>query len=189
MVNSEIGFCCGGDGYKTGYIYHTADGGDKWDIDTFSLELRSICFLNELVGFAGGYGAIFKTVDGGSSWQITPATGDFFFSLCFTGEETGYAIGYQGSILKTGDGGNTWENIRNGNNLLQGTWHLNQVIFRDENNGYIVGEDGCFLKTEDGGEHWNPVKNSPDVDWTGITLTNDGGYLCGTGGKIYHFLE
>lgn len=189
MVDSKTGYCCGGEGYKIGYIYHTTNGGDLWIIDTFSIEFRAIFFLNENTGYAAGYGAIFKTVDGAATWQITPATGDFFFSLYFTNDETGYAVGYEGSIIRTIDGGNSWERIRNGNELIQGTWHLNQVIFRDSQIGYIIGEDGCFFKTTDAGMHWMRVENAPDVDWKGIALVSNGGYLCGAGGKIYRFVE
>ncbi|MEP7127574.1 MAG: YCF48-related protein, partial [Chitinophagales bacterium] len=35
MLNTKKGFCCGGDGHKTGYIYSTLTGGDSWSIDTF----------------------------------------------------------------------------------------------------------------------------------------------------------
>lgn len=189
MADKNNGLCCGGDGYKTGFIYRTQDGGNVWSMDSFDLEFRSVYMTDQSTGFASGYGSIFKTSDGGVSWQHTSASGDFFHSIYFVNGETGFAVGYEGTILKTTDAGNTWDKIRNGNNLLQSTLHFNRVTFRDESNGYIIGEKGCFLKTSDGGEHWNTIKNAPDVDWNGIFLMKEGGYLCGAGGKMYRFLE
>ncbi|HUM46485.1 MAG TPA: YCF48-related protein [Chitinophagales bacterium] len=189
MVNEKRGFCCGGDGYKSGYIYNTTDGGENWQIDTFQHELMSLCFTSETIGYAAGYGAVFKTVNDGLSWELTGAAGDFFKSVFFTDEQTGFAVGYEGSIIKTSNAGETWENIRNGNNLLQETWHLEQIVFRNSAIGYIVGEKGCFLKTTDSGETWEAVKNAPAVNLYGICLAADGGFLCGEDGKIFRFLE
>lgn len=189
MVNEEDGYVCGGDGFALGYIYQTHDGGNFWSIDTFPQELRSIFFTGESTGFAAGYGVIFKTNNGGESWQLTDAAGDFFQSVTFTDEQTGYAVGYEGSILKTTDAGASWSKIRNGNILFQATWHLHEVAFRSSATGYIIGEKGCFLKTTDAGEHWEEIKNAPEINFHGIFLSDEGGYLCGEGGKIYRFLE
>lgn len=189
ILTPQKAFCCGGDGYKTGYIYSTSDGGNHWQIDTFPQEFRSLFFTDELTGFVAGYGAIFKTTDGGAVWQLTTAKGDFFQSVVFTDPMTGYSAGYEGTIIKTEDGGNTWEMLRNGNNLLQDTWHLEQIVFRNATTGYIIGEKGCFLKTTDAGANWEHVANAPAIDLHGIFLTKDGGYLCGEGGSIYRFLE
>ncbi|MBA2423622.1 MAG: hypothetical protein H0V61_10440 [Chitinophagales bacterium] len=189
MVNDNLGFCCGGNGFKTGFILHTYDGGNQWQTDTFSMEWRSIFFVDNNHGFVAGYGSIFETTNGGLTWQPTPASGDFFQSLYFSSPQTGFAVGYEGTILKTIDGGKTWEKKRNGNDLLQGTKHFKQIIFRDQTTGYIVGEKGCMLKTENSGESWNEVINAPDVNLNAIFLVEDGGYICGEGGKIYRFLE
>ncbi|MGB3076869.1 MAG: YCF48-related protein [Chitinophagales bacterium] len=189
MLNAHKGFCCGGDGYKTGYIYTTNDGGDSWSIDTFPQEFRSLFFTDEETGFVAGYGAIFKTIDGGVNWQFTTASGDFFQSVYFTNGQTGYVVGSEGTILKTTDGGTNWKHLRNGNNLLQETWHLEQIVFRNSTEGYIIGEKGLFLKTTNAGESWEEVENAPLINLHGISLTEDGGYLCGEGGKIYRFLE
>ena len=189
MLNSQKGFCCGGDGFKSGCTYSSTDAGDSWTSDTADLEYRSIFFFNDSVGVLAGYGAILRTTNGGESWNYTNAKQDFFVSMSFVNDEVGYAIGYTGSILKTTDGGQSWDRLRNSNSLFQPSWLFNAVIFRDENVGYIVGNNGCFLKTEDGGDHWNKVENAPDIDWKSIALVGNGGYVCGVGGKIYRFIE
>ncbi len=189
MVNEYFGFCCGGNGFKSGFIAHTNEGGNQWQTDTFSMEWRSIYFLDENHGLVAGYGAIFETLNGGITWQPTPASGDFFQSLYFTNPQTGFSVGYEGTIIKTIDGGKTWEKKRNGNNLLLPKKHFKQIVFRDQTTGYIVGENGCFLKTDDAGESWSEVINTPDVNLNAIFLAEDGGFICGEGGKIFRFLE
>ncbi len=189
MLTAQKALCCGGDGYKTGYIYSTYDGGEHWSIDTFPMEFRSLFFTDDETGFVAGYGVIFKTTDGGTEWQLTEAKGDFFQSVFFTSALTGYAVGYEGTILKTENGGDDWELLRNGNNILQETWHPGQITFRDATTGYIIGEKGCFLRTSDAGVTWQQVENAPKIDFHGIYLTSSGGFLCGEGGKIFRFLE
>ena len=37
-----------------------------------------------------------------------PGTSNLMLSVCFPGESTGYAVGYNHTVLKTTDGGNHW---------------------------------------------------------------------------------
>jgi len=188
MLNFSQGFACGGTGFKHGYQLQSGSD-DKWLVDTSDVEYRDVFFFDNLNGVMCGYGLILHTTDGGENWTYTNAKQDFFVAMSFPTNETGYAVGYTGSIWKTTDAGETWERLRNSNILFQPQWYFNAVEFRDENVGYIAGEHGCLLKTNDGGEHWNRIDNSPDVEWLGISLVSDGGFLCGTGGTIYRFLD
>jgi photosystem II stability/assembly factor-like uncharacterized protein len=189
MWNTYRGFVCGGDGFRSGCHFNTSDDGNTWNGDTSDLEFRSVIFLNDTVGLMAGYGAILRSTDAGKNWIYTNAKQDFFVSMSFVNNETGFAAGYTGSILKTNDAGQTWETLRNANSLFEPSWFFNQVIFRDANVGYIAGDGGCFLKTEDGGNHWLQVKNAPEIDFKGMALTKNGGFLCGSEGKIFHFLD
>ncbi len=189
MLNSVKGFSCGGDGYQLGYKVSTASSGNLWTGDTSKMEYRSIHFFNDSAGVLAGYGAILSTTNGGETWSYTNADQDFFVSMDFVNDMIGYAVGYTGSILKTNDGGKTWERLRNANSLFVPQKLFNWVAFRNEHIGYIAGDNGCFLKTVDGGSHWQEVDNAPGDDWKGISLTGDGGFVCGTGGKIFHFLD
>ena len=187
FVHAEFskGFGCGGNGFQSGYMLSTSDAGNSWQPDTSKLEYRSIFFFNDSIGVIAGYGAIQRTTDGGETWTYTNAEQDFFVSMSFVNDEVGYTVGYTGSIMKTTDGGKSWDRQRNSNSLFEPPLYFNRVIFRDENVGYIIGEHGCLMKTKDGGNHWMKVKNAPDVDWKGIALVKNGGFLCGTGGKTF----
>ncbi len=189
MVSPDHGFSCGGNGYQSGYLLTTGDGGNSWTADTTETEYRSIYFFDDSTGVLAGYGAILRTTDGGKNWIYTDAQQDFFVSMNFVNDEVGYAAGYTGTILKTTDGGQSWERLRNPNLLYAEPLFFNQIIFQDQNTGYIIGENGCFLKTADGGNNWLQVSNAPDGDWNGIALLSGGGFICGKEGEIYRFLE
>lgn len=186
---SGRGLACGGDGYQTGALFQTGDSGNSWSFDTTSIEWRRIFFFNDSEGLLAGYGTILRTTDGGENWSHTDARGDFFVSMDFLNERVGYAVGYTGSVLKTTTGGQSWETLRNANSLFQSPVYYNRVVFRNEYTGYIIGENGCFLKTENGGDNWQQIENAPDFDWRGIALTNEGGFICGTEGKIFRFID
>jgi photosystem II stability/assembly factor-like uncharacterized protein len=189
MLDGQRGFACGGDGYKSGYLLRSTDGGDDWLADTSLEEYRDLVFFDESNGVVCGYGLIMYTTDGGQTWTYTNAKQDFFVAMDFVNEATGYAIGYTGSIWKTTDGGRSWERLRNANVIFKPQWYLNCIAFINESVGYVAGEGGCFLKTSDGGQSWRPIENAPEVDWKGISLVSDGGFICGTGGEIYRFLD
>ena len=179
----------GGNGWSRGEIHRSADEGNSWDNDTLANELRDVFFTSPANGFACGYGAIFQTTDGGASWNYTKAKGDLFTSICFTNSLTGVCCGFSGTLLKTTDGGNTWKTIRNGSNLLNASRSFNQLVFRSPLEGYLVGDEGVFWKTLDGGDHWDEIKNTPSGNWKAIALIPGGGYIVGSGGKMYRFAE
>ena len=187
MLGLSQGFACGGSGFNHGYWLQSLT--DSWIVDTSDVEYRDVHFFNNQNGVMCGYGVILRTNDGGENWIYTNAKQDFFVAMSFPTNETGYAVGYTGSIWKTIDGGETWDRQRNSNILFTPQWYFNAIEFRDENTGYIAGENGCLLQTTDGGNHWDRINNSPYVDWLGISLVSNGGFLCGNDGAIYRFLE
>jgi photosystem II stability/assembly factor-like uncharacterized protein len=66
VVNDSVVVAVGGDGYTEGIIMRSADLGETWKmVDTFGVELRDVCFLDDKKGYACGYGAMLKTTDAG----------------------------------------------------------------------------------------------------------------------------
>ncbi|MDW8393814.1 MAG: YCF48-related protein [Chitinophagales bacterium] len=189
FYDARHGWACGGEGFTTGVLHFSTDGGANWIADTFDVELRDVHFFSAQYGLVAGYGLVMYTTDSGSSWQYSNAHGDFFVSFSFPEPSVGYVAGFQGSVWKTVDGGKSWKRIRNGNSLLLPQVHLNRIAFRDRMRGYAIGPKGCFLKTTDGGTSWKRVAFSGQVDLNGIALTSNGGFLCGSGGRIYRFSD
>lgn len=189
FYDARHGWACGGEGFQNGVLHFSTDGGANWIADTFEIELRDLHFFDARRGLAAGYGAILFTDDGGASWQRTNAKRDFFVGFSFPDQYVGYAAGFQGSVWKTLDGGQTWQRLRNGNSLLEPQRHFNRIAFRSRNVGYLVGPNGCFLKTQDGGQSWKIAARLPRFDVEGIALTADGGFLCGSNGRLFRFFD
>ncbi len=134
FINDNLGYVVG----NYGKIYKTIDGGSNWIsqntdsmyFDTlYNLEpinLQSVYFTDATHGFIVGYvdypycyGVILRTNDGGTTWVSQTLTNEnYFSSVYFTSQDTGYITSYWGKILKTTDGGGTWLKA---NNLINNT--------------------------------------------------------------------
>lgn len=105
-----------------GTILKTTDGGQTWitQVSGTSNELRSVFFTDVNTGYAvggliteygccsiQGYGGtILKTTDGGLHWiPQSGAEKSLLYSVYFTDDSTGYAVGTGGTILTTTTGG------------------------------------------------------------------------------------
>ncbi|MFH1003906.1 MAG: T9SS type A sorting domain-containing protein [Bacteroidota bacterium] len=77
--------------------------------------------------------------------EQTSGTTDDLYSVYFTDDDTGYAVGENGTILETSDGGSNWEEQESGT-----TDDLHSVYFIDDDMGYAVGSDGTILETTSG---------------------------------------
>ncbi len=188
-LNDSTIIFCGGSGFSRGVLIRSTDGGADWKTDTLASEMRGMCNTDEQTIYCCGYGKILKSTDAGATWNQQNADGDFFISISFASHEHGIAIGLDGTILLTDDAGEHWEKTRNGNSLTNQAWNFRRIIFRDLNKAYIIGDKGIFLFTNDGGTHWIKIKNSSTENFTSIVLTNDGGIIGSSSGKLFQFLE
>ncbi|MBN4049786.1 hypothetical protein JYT36_01005, partial [Bacteroidales bacterium AH-315-N07] len=188
FINSNIGYIVGGDGYATGIILKTINGGEDWfslkssvcpdceilkdGPDLLNNRLESITFSDENNGYIVGYGIILKTSDGGESWfaQEAPVEG-FFKEVIYTNFNVGYIVGYDGVILKTTNEGKNWIKIES-NIFFSKIDLLESINFINSTTGYVVG-DGIILKTSNGGESW--IRNK-DINYSlnSMYSTNDG---------------
>jgi hypothetical protein len=84
-----------------------------------------------------------------------------FYSVYFTDDNIGYAVGYIGIMMKTTNGGSTWSKLTEWNALIL----LTSVFFLNANKGYVVDERGDILKTINGGLTWT---NDSSGTWNGL---------------------
>ncbi len=170
FIDAENGIAVGGEHEYVRSILITTNGGNNWNLSSFSFEdsdLNAVYITSEGNGWAvGNNGSIFKSDDYGIGWakQLSgagPITGEYIYSIFMISENIGYAVGdrntYQtsggGVILKTTDAGNIW--------LTQffpqaGNPPFTSVFFKDELHGWVSGGDyGGIYKTSDGGINWS----------------------------------
>lgn len=166
---SDIGYACGMQyTYNAdGVIVKTIDGGDTWTeiLPTSGTidGLQGIWFINDLVGFAGGWNNYFiKTTDGGTTWTpVTCGTNVWYYvDVEFWDSSNGVAACYptnpstDPAIFVTSDGGDTWTPA-NGVN----TASIMGVCYADQNTVFAVGTGGNVYKSTDGGSNWSVETN------------------------------
>jgi photosystem II stability/assembly factor-like uncharacterized protein len=148
FLNADTGFVVSGGGTTSdiGAIYKTTDGGDTWTQKFQHMNgLESICFINESMGWAGGYHLIVKTTDSGESWEVINEKISLN-SLFFVDEEYGWTCTVMGYVYHTTDSGITWERQYTGTRET-----LYDVYFTDRYTGWLVGHNASILKTTSGG--------------------------------------
>jgi photosystem II stability/assembly factor-like uncharacterized protein len=185
---------------EDGIILGTDNGGQKWVVQDsgVSLNLRKIYFMDLKRGWVAGHqGTLLKTEDGGMTWkksteiqkllevyerQFLPS----LFSLYFSDEVHGYAVGHPGVILNTSDGGATWKR-----QLIDTEEVLTGVACFDRSHCLVTGANGVIFNSIDGGASWeslpSPTENKINdlvmmdqnrgvaVSYASILSTTDGG--------------
>jgi photosystem II stability/assembly factor-like uncharacterized protein len=161
FTNANTGYVVGGDenisGYtSSGIILKTTNAGVTWTSTLVSYDLNSVYFPDSLTGYAAGMdsscpnGVIVKTTDGGLTWHKLPVMPDqWLYSVFFTNDNTGYAVGYEGVSLKTVDGGATWTSLHIPSGSI-----LSSVFFITPSKGYVVDWTGHIFYTTDAGSTW-----------------------------------
>lgn len=126
-------------------LYKTTNSGSTWVPLSLgvSIWVRSIWFVNPMVGYAGGSaGKVIKTTDGGNTWVERSITGTSAINaLKFYDENNGIAVCLSGKIFKTNNGGVTWFQQDSGT-----TQHLWNVFYLDANSAVAIGDNGTILK-------------------------------------------
>lgn len=110
----------------------------------------------------GGYlTSLYITNNGGKSWSRS-YLGSQLWSIDFTDQNSGWAVGSGGRVSRTSDGGDTWEH-----RFLPTEADFTSVFFLNEKIGWLGGGDathgipfgktasrGCVWRTVDGGKTW-----------------------------------
>jgi len=130
--------------------------------------MYGIHFFNKDNGIVAGlYGEMLRTTNGGESFSLTPIPKENFFrSIFFVDEHTGWATG-DSLLLKTTNGGANWVPKEMNANL-----HY-CIHFIDQNTGWICSNRGEILKSTDGGDSWITQDSGHIGDLAKIAFFND----------------
>ena len=152
FVNAEQGWAVG----DRGAIWHTADRGRNWQLQTSGVDCRlsSVFFLDAKTGWAAGgqtqpyarcsLGVVLRTEDGGQNWTaerklLLPAIA----RIGFFDRQRGWAVGAPSAVFPSGaytseDGGRSWSTLpaAEGRSWLAGE-------FIDPANGALAGAAGA----------------------------------------------
>lgn len=168
---------------RPGRLYHTRDGGQRWEEVQNLPEVRPpfICGLyvvDESVIYASGTNdpaitppAMIKSTDGGRTWTGWDMSehATILIDTYFSSPTEGWVVGGKANVpnptrddvkpvvLHTQDGGRTWTNrVADVQGFPFGEWGW-KIQFLNEKIGFVSLENftaGAILKTTDGGRTW-----------------------------------
>ena len=150
-------------------------------MQSWGLDLESIAWVDQNVGFAVGENLIIRTSDAGNTWEeLTVSFEGKLLDVSFWDSSTGVAVGENGLILKTQDAGNTWTQI------ASGTIHsLKSVAFSSQNRILAISGGGEILLSTNTGETWTKINSGTNQSLNDIAFINsDSGYVAGNQGLI-----
>jgi photosystem II stability/assembly factor-like uncharacterized protein len=176
------GYVAGNDGA----IFHTVDGGNSWESQTWRTPLTfwKASFIAADSGWiCGSRGSVLRTSDGGATWDSLGFPNlNFLYGVKFVNRDVGWVCGDYGTIRKTINGGLVWVPKTSGSEQK-----LYDVEFADVQNGWVVGSGGEVLHTVDGGESWSrQTSNTLARLYDVCFLDSLRGWAVGDGGTILH---
>lgn len=166
FLDADEGWTCNGDGY----IHHTTDGGDSWELQFNSPTndyFRCIEFVDADHGFCGTLdGRLLESTDGGDTWNDimdrVPASIPGICGLSAPTPEVIYGVGIwsvPGYVIRSEDAGQTWTYT----NMSAHARALVDVHFVSPLEGFASGMadvasgGGVLLHTSDGGNTWTEL--------------------------------
>lgn len=144
--SESVGYASGGgtyDSFNVGEIIKTTDGGETWNKILSSINITSISFINNNIGFYSDVNRqLFKTVNGGLNWTKVSALDYYPTDILFTKNEIGYVATLEGKILLTKDGGTTWKIVYDKTSVP-----ITKIV-KTTNYIFGVGNDGLLIKAK-----------------------------------------
>lgn len=159
FVEPRLGWAVG----DRGAIWHTADGGQSWQLQRSDVgcRLESVCFLDPKRGWAAGgwshpythtsSGVVLYTTDGGRTWNRAPQLLlPALRRIRLFDDRNGWAIGdssamFPAGVFVTDSGGRSWRPIPGGK-----TPGWRAADFLDPLNGAIAGRAGAVAMVRRG---------------------------------------
>jgi photosystem II stability/assembly factor-like uncharacterized protein len=173
----------------------TNNGGDTWStVDIGTTEnLRSICFVNEEVGYLGmDRGIIYQTVDGGETWfdlQPNLQGGGSVSNIYFVNEDLGFIAGFN-YMQVTYNGGVDWFYVDGFEPQPGVLFQLQEIQFLNDSVGYVCGDVGLMYKTTDGGETWTEQETGTTESLQDLKFINEEvGFACGFEATVIYTLD
>lgn len=150
-------------------------------MQSWGLDLESIEWVDDSIGFSVGENLIIRTADGGDSWEELPVSFEGkLLDVAFWDENTGVAVGENGMILKTQDSGNTWNQIPSGS-----VQSLKSVEISTENRILATSAAGEILLSTNKGETWDKIPSVTNQSLNDISFINsDTAFVTGNQGLI-----
>ena len=149
---------------QNGYVIHTSDGGQTWEIagtindrfDSWWVGIPFFKFLNSTSGFALGQESLWKTDDSGHTWSSIYEQVPFYqYAGFMSGFDINgknmwiFQLGSAVNVISSNDSGITWKSLTS-----PSASDLYGIDFWNESIGLAFGGNFTLALTEDGGQSW-----------------------------------
>ena len=117
FINNKEGWAVTSQLMKGGYILHTIDGGDYWQVQAKTHHVGvGVHFINETTGWVVmANGSSLTTTDSGKTWKQTPSKipeGSRLHNVKFRNHTQAWSIADGKKLLTTRNQGETWETVK-----------------------------------------------------------------------------
>lgn len=187
FVNDSVGWVAGGGTHKTGgFVLHTADAGEHWDVqvgdpNSADPSIGHLRFLDQTHGWAVQRDEKLLHTSDGKNWEVSGSLPKFatLRTYLFTSPSNGILLGggYDSStIYSTRDGGRSWKKdfpcvttVQVDGLTKRLACYFKDLVFPSPQVGYAVGGGynggyAVIAKTEDGGANWHFIFASTNLD-------------------------
>ena len=132
-------------------------------------QIRDVCFVDSLIGFAVSDSSILKTTNSGDNWTVKQ-TGYYIFNrIVFLNTNTGFASGGNNTLLKTINSGENWTPIS-----LPGIYPFDMSVV-SQDSIWLVNTNsltGGVFRTTNGGASWQQQLNLGNLNPNHIYMFN-----------------
>lgn len=116
-----------------GSLFFTTDGGGSWYNPNWQhiSGLRSVFLISPATGWMTSGGLVYKILNGGTLIKQETNNPNLLNDICFTSDDTGWVVGYNGTIMKTTNSGTSSFNF-NLSVLLEGFYEPSTGLMRGD---------------------------------------------------------
>ncbi len=149
-------------------------------LQSWGLDLETIDWLDQNIGFAAGEELIIKTSDGGLTWEeIEFLPNSRILDLKFISDQLILAVGEEGYIIRSTDQGENWTQI---DPSINGD--IKGIRFFEEDLLSVFTESEILFSI-DLGTSWSQAPNNPDLIINDLFFSeSDSIFVTGNGGRL-----
>ncbi len=178
-----------GNGFDTGALFHTTDGGTSWiPVTDFLGAYTAMDVEGTNIWAANVTGLYYRSTDGGNSWTEgnLPEFPTQILDMDFHDGSIGYAVGSFGYAARSDDGGVTWDVLPTPNS----TDNFTDIYIVGANELWLSTNDNVVYYTATGGQNWAILNIGSDGfgSFSAIAASATGdAWTVGFQGYIEHF--
>ncbi|WP_026955878.1 YCF48-related protein [Algoriphagus vanfongensis] len=143
------------------FLLTSAGFGQTWTrLQGWGLDLQSVNWVNDQIGYVGGENLLIRTADGGQTWEeLAYRFEGRVLDLYFLDEKNGIAVGQNGLAIRTATSGQNWSTMN-----IPSTSNFTSLSTNKKGVWLIAGQAGELYRSANNGETWARVATDISAD-------------------------